>query len=301
MAENPTVQNTDLSLLDKDSGKVPTSELEQNSEPEKIPYVPSSWPLKEMPCSNDHFIKLAILSVSHRTGSTLLQRLCNTRKGTLVWGEHGGLLLHYAKMYDDVAFFSIRAGYERTDYFNSGEDPTNLWIANMTPEVEYVRQATVESARMFLNTLYREYSESHDMIGFKEVAYGRMEVELIRRCYPEASIFFLVRNPADMWNSTKREWYDSIEKWTSKWNDNVRDFLELSKGDSHAYFLRYEDMVQRKKETMSIISDVAKITSEQIESVMNSKVGSSPIGINESERRTIEEHCREQMTAIGYL
>lgn len=263
-------------------------------------FAPTTWSSRNDSSSDDRFIKLVILSVVHRAGSTLLQRLCNARKGTLIWGEHGGVLQHYADIYASAAYFSEAAGHERDAYFKSQEDP-NCWIANMTPGLEYVQQATVESARTFLNTLYGQYRDTHDMIGFKEVRYVRGEIELLRKCYPEASILLLFRNPLNTWNSTPREWYPSFEAWVSKWNRNAQCFLDFAKSDPHCHLLRYEDLIHREKSTMAMLADVAKITPEHIEQVMSHKIGSAHWGISEIERQTILEQCGEMMTALRYL
>jgi hypothetical protein len=267
---------------------------------ERIRFAPLSWPVQDDLRADNRFIKLVILAVVPRAGSTLVQRLCNARKGTLVWGEHGGVLQHYADIYAGAAYFSAAAGQQRTAYFQQQEDP-NLWIANMTPDLEYVRRATVESARTFLNTLYGQYRETHDMIGFKEVRYVRGEIELLRKCYPEAAILLLVRNPLNTWNSTPRHWYSSLDIWVSKWKRYTQCFLDFAANDPHCHLMRYEDITRQEKKTMELISDVAKITPEQIAAIMAHKLGSNHEGISDSERETIREHCRESMTTLGYL
>jgi hypothetical protein len=267
---------------------------------EEIRYDPRQWTIRENVRSDDRFIKLIILSVVHRTGSTLLQRLCNARKETLIWGEHGGFLAHYADIYAGAAYFSYAARDERDNYFARREDP-NCWIASMTPDMDFVRQATVESARTFLNALYEQFREGHDVIGFKEVHYVRGEMELIRKCYPEATILLLNRNPLNTWRSTPRAWYPSFEAWMSKWKRNSLYFLDFAKHDLHCHLLRYEDIVRRDEKTMNIVADAAKINSEQIESVLSCKIGSSNYGLDDSEREAILENCREPMAAYGYL
>ena len=169
----------------------------------EMAYAPLSWPLKAETQSNTRFIDLVILSPVHRSGSTLLQRICNSRKGTLIWGEHGGLLAHFANIYASAAYFSTAGSQERVDYFGQGENP-NLWIADMCPDLDYVQMAVVDSARAFLKTFYGQYREQHDILGFKEVHYRREELDLIRACCPETEIVFLVRNPLDTWKSTPR-------------------------------------------------------------------------------------------------
>jgi hypothetical protein len=267
---------------------------------EEIRYDPRHWTIRENVRSDDRFIKLIILSVVHRTGSTLLQRLCNARKETLIWGEHGGFLAHYADIYAGAAYFSYAASDERNNYFARREDP-NCWIASMTPDLDFVRQATVESARTFLNALYEQFREGHDIIGFKEVHYVRGEMELIRKCYPEATILLLNRNPLNAWKSTPRSWYPSFEAWMSKWKRNSLYFLDFAKHDSHCHLLRYEDIVRRDQKTLEIVADAAKITTEQIESVLSCKIGSSNYGLDDTERDAILENCREPMAAYGYL
>ena len=111
-------------------------------------YTPLNWRLTDETSSDHDFIKLIILAPVHRSGSTLLQRICNARKGTLIWGEHGGLLAHFADIHRSASFYSTAAIQERIQYFSRGENP-NLWIGSICPESDFVRQAVVESARHF--------------------------------------------------------------------------------------------------------------------------------------------------------
>jgi hypothetical protein len=262
-------------------------------------YAPLNWRLNDGTGADSKFIKLIILSAVHRSGSTLLQRICNARKGTLVWGEHGGLLTHFADIYTSAAFYSAGATQERIQYFSRGENP-NLWIGSICPEMDFVRQATVESARAFLNAMYGQHRENHDIIGFKEVHYARREYELLRRCYPEAEILFLVRNPLNTWNSTPRTWYASFDAWIEKWLRNTQYFMALAKTDAHCRLLRHEDVVGQKKETMAILVETAKVSPKQIALVLGNKIGSSHVGIDETERQTILRQCGKTMADLGY-
>jgi hypothetical protein len=262
-------------------------------------YAPLNWRLNEETRSDSGFIKLIILSAVHRSGSTLLQRICNARKGTLIWGEHGGLLTHFAEIYKSPAFFSAVAAQERIQYFSSGENP-NLWIGSICPQMDYVRQATVESARAFLNTMYGQHRENHDIIGFKEVRYARREYELLRRCYPEAEILLLVRNPLNTWNSTPRTWYPSLDAWIETWLRHTQFFMALAKADARCRLLRHEDVAGQEKETMAILAETAKVTPKQIAMVLGNKIGSAHVGIDEAERQTILRQCGKTMADLGY-
>jgi hypothetical protein len=290
----------------KPSAEIPQADRAPAASASELPtFAPSEWRLNRNARSDPEFIKIAILSVLHRTGSTLLQRICNSRKGTLIWGEHAGVLEHFADIFASMAVFSKLTSYEREEYFQKAEDP-NCWIANMSPDLEFVQQATVESARAYLNALYSQYSETHDLIGFKEVRYTRPECELIRACYPQAEILFLVRNPIKMWNSTPREWYPVFDEWAAKWTQESLFALDYSLRDPHCHLFRYEDIVRQEKTTMSIISDVAKVTQEQMAEVIAHKIGSfhnrnsNHYGVTDAERARIMQVCREPMSMLGY-
>jgi len=168
-----------------------------------------------------------ILSAGPRAGSTLLQRICNARKGTLIWGEHGGLLRHFPSIYANASYFSMSGGEERDLYFQRGEDP-NLWIASMAPDLEYVQDAMVAAVRSFMRTMYGQYQASHDILGFKEVRYYGGEAELLLRCYPEAHFLLLVRNPLNCWKSMPSEWGWTVDRWGREWNAFVRSFQALA-------------------------------------------------------------------------
>jgi hypothetical protein len=266
----------------------------------KLAYGPLSWPLKERAQSAARSVDLVILSPLHRSGSTLLQRICNSRKETLIWGEHGAFLAHFASIYASAAYFSMAGSQEREDYFSQGQNP-NLWIAEMCPDLDHAQKAVVESARAFLQTFYGQYREQHDILGFKEVHYHREELDLIRACCPETEIVFLVRNPLDAWKSTPRNWYLSLDEWTTIWKTTVPYFMSFAATDAHCHLLRYEDVVRQETKAMEILADVAKVSRKQVSMVLAHKIGSHNAGISGSERATILEHCREPMAALDYL
>ncbi|OEF98872.1 hypothetical protein BHF71_02795 [Vulcanibacillus modesticaldus] len=244
-------------------------------------------------------IKLIISSATHRMGSTLLQRICNTRKETLIWGEHGGALTDFANIYINLLHFSIHSKKERDAYFDNGED-VNQWIASMTPDIPYVEKAIIQSVKSFFNNLYNQYKDSHDFVGFKEVRYGERELTLFRKCYPEAKIFLLVRNPVDTYASVNRKWYPTIEDFTEKWKKNVSYYIDLDKKDPNAFLLRYEDIVNKSKVTLELISKITKVSVKDIEEVLKHKLRSTKKPITEDEKRFIIKKCQQVMKKLGY-
>ncbi len=264
-----------------------------------VPYFPGTWQVEPASPGESRFLNLIILSLLHRSGSTLLQRICNARKKTLIWGEHCAILQRFADIYQKVAGFSITESAEREEYFARGEDP-NLWTANMCPDVDHVKTAVVNSARSLLNSLYRQHRDAHDIVGFKEVQYGRAEAELLQQCYPEAKIVFLVRHPLKMWSSTPRHWYPSFDAWLTAWSTRARDFIMLARARPNCYLIRYEDIVQKAPTTMELVKEVAQVTDRQISDVLGHKIGSRRVGVSDAERETILQRCREPMELLGY-
>jgi hypothetical protein len=74
----------------------------------------------------------------------------------------------------------------------------------------------------------------------------------------------------------------------------------LAKSDPKCRLIRHEDVVAQENRTVDILIDVAKVSREQISAVLAHKIGSSHKGIDDAERRTILDRCREQMESLGY-
>jgi len=263
-------------------------------------FSPLGWTLPPAAECESLELGLIIFSANHRAGSTLLQRICNARKGTLIWGEHGGLLLHFTDIYLSAAAFCSVGAKEREAYFSAGEDP-NLWIANMCPELSRAQLAVVESVRALFAAFYGQHRATHDLIGFKEVAYGRGELELLRACYPQARFLLLIRNPLDTWRSTPRDWYSSLDYWIESWNSRVRDFRAFAARDARSHLIRYEDLIRREPAVEAVLAEAAQVSGEMYADVLSHKIGSTRRATQpEAVEQKIREQCREAMEALGY-
>ncbi|WP_216828242.1 sulfotransferase [Alkalihalobacterium elongatum] len=243
---------------------------------------------------------LIISSATHRSGSTMLQRIFNSRKQTMIWGEHLGCLKEFCIIYNKVKTFSINSRRERRNYFGSNENP-NHWIARITPEQHLVKESIIESAKVFLNTLYT--SKDHDVIGFKEVRYGKEEITLLRECFPNCNIILLVRNPIDSWRSlSNTRWNEStIHEYITKWNNHVSFYLEFSKRDDKAFLIKYEDIVSRDKDTMDLIIKLGKLDMSIVNRVLNRKIGSSETAqLSPNITQLIKNSCSQNMIELGY-
>ena len=244
---------------------------------------------------------IIISSATHRSGSTLVQRIFNLRKETLIWGEQDGLLTDFYRINKKLMHYSVDLRQQRLNYFNHNEDP-NHWIACMNPEEHYVEKATIESIKVFLSTLYQQYSQNHDRIGFKEVRYGEKELSLFRACYPDAKIVLLVRNPIHVWQSMLGAGLGhNIERFTKKWEKHASEYLELQKNDPNAYLIKYEDIVNNDPKTIETLCQLGDLSPEEISTVTSRKISSTPRELTEEHKNIILENCGEVMKKYHYI
>lgn len=244
---------------------------------------------------------IIISSATHRSGSTLLQRLFNARKETLIWGEQDGLLTNFFNMHRNLKHYSVNLHQQRVNYFNNGEDP-NQWIACMNPEIEFVDQAIINSIKVLFDSLYEQNRGAHDIIGFKEVRYGENELSLFRKCYPDAQIVLLVRNPIDVWRSMLGAGLgNNVANFSKKWNKHASYYLELPQKDHNSHLIIYEKLVNKDPETLETIAKLGKLSNDEINHVLSNKIWSTPRTVSEAQRKVIIQECGEVMKKYGYL
>lgn len=242
---------------------------------------------------------IILSAVTHRTGSTLVQRIFNARKETLIWGEHGGVVTEFLRIGALAEHFSIHGKEEREAYFNSGENP-NTWIANMTPEVQRIHDGVVHALRAFMETMYADHRDTHDCLGFKEVRYGKPELELLKRCYPDAIVVLLVRHPVHIWKSETSYWSGNASLFGSIWNERAMEYAELHDPNRGIHLVRYEDIVSRDEETLRLLSELARIPVETIGRVLEVNLNSTRTDRSDDDVDTINGICEEGMKRFHY-
>jgi len=247
---------------------------------------------------------LLISSATHRSGSTLVQRIFNARKKTLVWGENGGCLTEFCQIYNNALHYSEAFKEERETYFNEGLDP-NLWIACMTPPKEILKETIIQTVKDFHYKLYeKEYEKDFDMIGYKEVRYGMEELRLFRECYPDCPVILLIRHPVDVWKSVSRrarnERYGSVEDFSQLWKRRVTEYIKLDEKDPHMHLIRYEDVADKKVETLSLLKSLGKLGEQEIDHVLEVVISSSRKKTPPRDIAKINALCQNVMAEVGY-
>lgn len=252
-------------------------------------------------CNN---LDLLISSATHRSGSTLIQRIFNARKKTLIWGENGGCITDFCKIYNNALHYSETFKEVRESYFNDGQDP-NQWIACMTPDKDWLKKTLVQTVKDFHHRLYVEsHRNDFDMIGYKEVRYGKEELLLFRECYPDCPVILLIRHPIDVWKSVSRrsrhERYGSPEAFSALWKRRVNEYQELAKNDPNMHLIRYEDVVEGNKKTRGLIKELGRLDDKEIKAVLDVKISSSRKKTPPREIARINALCEQVMAEVGY-
>ncbi|MDQ0112220.1 sulfotransferase [Paenibacillus harenae] len=240
-----------------------------------------------------------ISALTQRTGSTLVQRIFNSRKNTLIWGEHGGIVSEFIRIADLASYFSKHSKDEKRDFFRNGNDP-NLWTGNMTPDEPFIEAAVVEAIKTMFNHMYIQYRDKHDRIGFKEVRYGKRELMLLRKCFPGAAIILLVRNPIDIWRSETAYWSGDAEAFVQIWNERAKQYRELEGEMPNTSLIRYEDIVGRNEQTLQLLSELALVSLDELHRVLSVQLNSTRSIRPQEEIDKIMRLCKEGMAIYQY-
>jgi hypothetical protein len=150
---------------------------------------------------------LFLLSAGWRSGSTLVQRLVNSRGSWFLWGEPYSRADLVPRLADSLR--PLTADWPRDPDLLHAADPVieDRWTANLHPALETL----LESHRALFRTLCAPPpgSPTDSGWGFKEVRLGAEHAGYLHLLFPRAKFVFLVRDPLDAYASYKtwRSWY----------------------------------------------------------------------------------------------
>lgn len=243
---------------------------------------------------------IVVSAVCQRTGSTLIQRILNYRDKTLIWGEHGGVISNLCNIKGMLGRFSDAEPEKRREFLKS-DKPYQMGTQNVSPANKYVDKSVEKATKVLLDNLYSQDSNKYDMIGFKEVRYGRDELELLDSVLDNLKVVLLVRNPIDVKKSVYNHWkLNNNEVLVERWNDRVDDYLELIDLDNF-YFIKYEDVVKRKDSVIEKLYEIGEVGRKGFKEVVNVKINSTSSEINQNDKREIKEKCRKNMKKLDYI
>jgi hypothetical protein len=195
-----------------------------------------------------------ILAAGWRSGSTLVQRMVNSTKELLVWGEPFSEANLVERLRDSVLCFDPDRGRSHGKSIESFESATELssqWTANLTPP----RRALLEGHRELLDRTFKKPAAELGFVrwGLKEVKLDGEAALYLKKVYPAAKFIFVVRDPVDAWRSfrptTRRPWpYDwprgvaaGPYSYARLWDRLASSLLDAAPGVD-ALLIRYEEL-----------------------------------------------------------
>lgn len=191
-----------------------------------------------------------IFSAGWRSGSTLLQRLIISSNEVMIWGEPLGGIGSIAK----IAYLlkPISQRWPPDSFFKESNlyELTNEWIANVTPELRYLKKSHIS---YFENWLQMPAFEKFDIQrwGLKEVRLTIDHAKYLKWLFPQAKFLFIYRNPIEAYRSWKGNRWDRLwpHYYTSSpivfakhWRYLLKGFIsEKEKVDG--MLVRFEDLI----------------------------------------------------------
>lgn len=167
--------------------------------------------------SNDRQKSPIFLLGTHRSGTTLLQRIINSSEDVVIWGEHGGFLSQVAEAYflnlEDKTI--LRNIPQQNKPFDTPQAKikklknSKLWPA----WCNWYSQKEVQNIfRSFIENFFNPSNVQKNISwGFKEIKYGQgcRTLEMLSDLYPDAKFVFIIRDPIDVVASN---YFKSIRK-----------------------------------------------------------------------------------------
>jgi len=192
-----------------------------------------------------------ILSAGWRSGSILLQRLIISSGEIMIWGELLGDAGVIPKLADSLA--RLANNYPFPSYIATKrpiKELSNEWIANLTPQLYFLRNA---HRMFFVNWLAKPAQEVYgvERWGLKEVRLTIDHARYLKWLFPKARFLFIYRNPIDAYRSWRGNlWQD---EWPGYYTRSpiafARHWALLVKGfkqhfrDLDGMLIKFEDLV----------------------------------------------------------
>lgn len=261
---------------------------------------------------------------THRSGTTLLQRILNSAHGVTIWGEQGHSLGKIAEAYFlrlDIRNNTLRK--HEVPYFillqETIKNPRK-WCAWAN---WYGIHKYRENYRKFIRSFFAPPFLRVKHWGFKEIRYGRDDrvLEFLHDIYPKARFIFLIRNSIDCIASRIATPYSRVlagktnknsflETNIEKWNKQNRTYYEFYQSNKQiSFIIRYEDITTKNYSELKRLFRFLNIrfSNKQVEVIeLKEGRGSSPKEIKETildpeDRQRIAEQTKEVRDLFGYV
>jgi len=199
--------------------------------------------------SNDSLAPIFIFSPSARCGITLLQRLLNSTRRIMIYGENAFLVNALPQHLLTIAGTAEKHQAARQRVVKGDSD---FWSSSVWPDVRSYSQVLVKSLEMVLRNYKQDaMRDGFQHWGVKNPLYDGKHFELFYHTLPQGRFIFIHRHILDVARSYKaRKWLNSEQDCTEmvrQWGRNM--FYMLScRSNERILMIRYDQMLANPEE-----------------------------------------------------
>lgn len=254
---------------------------------------------------------LFVVAPTARNGVTLIQRLLNSSKKTVIFGENPWFMHHICLLYRNFLQFEqhsqLIAG-EKRRFLNEGSE---FWSSNLNPDPHVFKKPTLE----FLKAVVDGYQQQSLEMGFSDwglkqpLSLWRL-FETLRGILPQARYVYIHRDLIEVAQSYKgRGWLGdkvTAQALALQWQANLLPVLKQNLENLHV--IRYENLVKnpghevKKLEAYTGVKGMdLKVMDRKINTFSGQKKGTSPdeyvapVALSLDERQILQKQARQAL------
>ena len=203
---------------------------------------------------------LFVVSPNARCGITLVQRLLNSSRRILVYGENAFLL---EALPNHLLALSISAAQhtEAREKLLAGD--YDFWSSSLWPSVSAYQEAGLEAIKLLLSACGASArADGFDRWGIKNPIREGRHIQLLHDSLPGARFVFIYRHVGDVIASQKaRRWLPTLDRIVAearRWNKVIRYMLSGS-GSPRVLVIRYEQMLAHREDHAAALEQFAGV------------------------------------------
>ncbi len=216
-----------------------------------------------------------ITAPTARNGVTLLQRLINSSRQMIVYGEN----TNFMSVVPKLVHSSVQVHNERSAEFNEArkqflQQTTEGWTSNLWPDPQPLMMIAFEAFYKSV-LVYQQCSEKYgyQRWGIKNPLNEPQMIERLRILMPKARYLFIYRNPIDVIKSAKSRKFitttDQLKQYAAQWAGILTTVVNY--GFEQVKVIKYENLIDNPDPIIDQIERFAGITGID-RSVMKRKI-----------------------------
>ncbi|MAX27373.1 MAG: hypothetical protein CMJ19_22990 [Phycisphaeraceae bacterium] len=261
-----------------------------------------------------------ITAPTARNGVTLLQRLINSSKQMIVYGEN----TNFMSVVPKLVHSSVQVHNERGAEFQEArkqflEQTTEGWTSNLWPDPQPLMMVAFEAFYKSV-LVYQQCSEKYgyQRWGIKNPLNEPQMIERLRILMPKARYLFIYRNPIDVIKSAKSRKFitttDQLKQYAAQWAGILTTVVNY--GFEQVKVIKYENLINNPDPIIDQIERFAGITgidrsvmkrkintfavSSELMAGSNEKGYIKPDDLSADEKKMITDIAGNVMQQFGY-